>query len=97
MECWFFLFMGLLATLGPAIIYLVGDLQAASVLAGQVTLRGIVAFVALLSRLYMPVSQLTSTWVSLQATTSLFDRPFVLLDETPEIVDAAKAVPRLLI
>lgn len=90
---WFFLLIGLLTTLGPTIIYLVGGFQAVGLVPGQVSLGEIVAFVALLSRLYMPVSQLASVWLALQAATSLLDRLFALLDETPEVMDAANAVP----
>jgi ATP-binding cassette subfamily B protein len=90
---WFFLFIGLLGTLGPAMIYLVGGLQAAGKLPGTISLGEIIAFVALLGRLYMPASQFASIWVSLQATTSLLDRLFALLDEQPEVLDAPLAQP----
>jgi ATP-binding cassette subfamily B protein len=90
---WFFMTLGLLSTLGPAIIYLFGGLEAAGTLPGKISLGEIVAFVALLSRLYVPASQLSNIWVSTQIATTLLDRLFRILDETPEIADVPNAQP----
>ncbi len=89
---WFFMFIGLFSTLGPALVYLVGGLEVMGRIQGHVTVGEIVAFVTLLGRLYMPASQLMSVWVDVQGSASLFDRIFEVFDEAPEIADRPNAV-----
>lgn len=88
----FFTTIRLLSALGPTALYLIGGLAAAGALPGAtITLGQIVAFVALLGQLYVPVSQLSSTWVNVQGATSLLDRLFAIFDETPDIQDRPTA------
>ncbi len=89
---WFFMFIGWFATLGPALVYLVGGLEIVGAIHGHVTVGQIVAFVALLSRLYPPTTQLMNVWVDLQGSASLFDRIFEMFDEPREIADKPGAI-----
>ncbi|MBA3823536.1 MAG: ABC transporter ATP-binding protein [Ktedonobacterales bacterium] len=92
---WFFMFIGLFSTLGPALVYLVGGFEVIGVIKGHVTVGEIVAFVALLGRLYPPTTQLMNVWVDIQGSASLFDRIFEVFDEPRDIADqpGAPALP----
>ncbi len=92
---WLFMFVGVFAALGPVLICLVGGLEALGFIPGHITLGIIVAFVALLNRLYSPVTQLANVWVDIQGSASLFERIFELLDEPRDIADkpGAPALP----
>lgn len=90
---WFFSFIGLFATIGSALIFLIGGLEAGHVIPGTITIGTIVAFVSLLGRLYGPSTQLVNVWVDVQGSLSLFDRIFELFDESAEIADRPGAVP----
>ena len=85
---WYFMIMGLFATLGPAMIYWLGGWL---VLRDSMTVGTVVAFVAYLSRLYGPASSLASVHVDITASLALFDRIFQYLDITPEIADTPNA------
>src|SRR5262249_28909329 len=54
---WFFMWILMFASIGPALIYLVGGYEA---IAGTLTVGTIVMFVAYLGRLYAPVSSLAN-------------------------------------
>jgi ATP-binding cassette subfamily B protein len=88
---WFFMAVLLFTTLGPALIYWIGGLQILHVLPGQLTVPAVVAFVALLTRLYTPTGALMNVWVDVQTSAALFDRIFEYLDEPVEIADRADA------
>lgn len=88
---WFFMFIGLFSTLGPALVFLVGGLEANRIIPGHVSVGTIVAFVTLLSRLYPPTTQLMNVWVDIQGSASLFDRIFEIFDEPREIADKPMA------
>ncbi|MBA2677307.1 MAG: ABC transporter ATP-binding protein [Ktedonobacteraceae bacterium] len=90
---WTFLGFGLVTAIGPALLYVNGGLQQAGYLPGTITLGEIVAFVALLDRLYTPVVELSSLYVSLQAVRALFERIFALLDEPATIREQASSIP----
>ena len=90
---WFFMFIGLFSTLGPALVYLVGGYEVIGLIKGHVTVGEIVAFVALLGRLYPPTTQLMNVWVDIQGSASLFDRIFEVFDEPREIADRPTAQP----
>lgn len=85
---WFFMFIGLFGTLGPALVFLVGGIEAVR---GAITIGEIVAFVTLLGRLYPPAGQLMNVWVDIQGSAALFDRIFEVFDEPREIRDMANA------
>ena len=85
---WFFMFLGLFASIGPAAIYWFGGRQ---VMQGDLTLGTIIAFVAFLRNLYGPSSQLANVYVDVQGAMALFDRIFGYLDMEPEIFDTPDA------
>lgn len=92
---WFFMAILLFTTLGPALIYWIGGFQVLHVLPGQLSVPALVAFVALLSRLYTPTGALMNVWVDVQTAAALFDRIFEYLDEPVTIADrpGAPALP----
>jgi ATP-binding cassette subfamily B protein len=83
---WFLMWIMLFASVGPALIYLVGGHEA---IAGTITLGTIVAFIAYLGRLYMPASALINVHVDIMSAVALFRRIFEYLDLVPEIADPA--------
>jgi len=81
---WFFMWILMFASIGPALIYLVGGHEA---IAGKLTIGTIVMFVAYLGRLYAPVSALANVHVEIMSAVALFRRIFEYLDLDPEISD----------
>jgi ATP-binding cassette subfamily B protein len=79
---WFFFFLALFASVGPALIYGYGGWLA---IRGEVTVGTIVALVAYLGRLYGPVSSLLNVQVDLTTSGALFERIFAYLDLPREI------------
>jgi ATP-binding cassette subfamily B protein len=86
---WFLMWLMLFGSMGPALIYLVGGHE---VIAGALTLGTVLAFIAYLSRLYMPVSALVNVHVDIMTAVSLFRRIFEYLDLPVEIDDPAQPV-----
>ena len=89
---WYFMLLALVTTAGPALVYWYGGLQAIS---GAVTIGTIVAFIALMGRLYGPATELMSLHVDIMTSMAYFERIFQYLDIEPDIADApgAKALP----
>ncbi len=81
---WFFFFLMLFASVGPALIYGYGGWLA---IQGALTVGTIVALVAYLGRLYGPASSLVNVQVDLMTAAALFDRIFAYLDLAPEIAE----------
>lgn len=86
---WFLMFITSFASVGPALIFLVGGWQA---IAGAISTGTIVAFVTYLNRLYAPASALVNAQVELITATALFRRIFEYLDLPVELPDAASPV-----
>lgn len=86
---WFFMWLSLFGTVGPALVYGYGGWQAIS---GGLTPGTIVSFVALLGRLYGPASMLLNVQVELLTSVALFRRIFEYLDLPVEISDRPGAV-----
>jgi ATP-binding cassette subfamily B protein len=86
---WFFFFLMLFASVGPALIYGYGGWLA---IQGAITMGTIVALVAYLGRLYGPASSLVNVHVDLMTAASLFDRIFAYLDLPQEIAEKPGAV-----
>src|SRR5262245_25119169 len=86
---WFLMWILMFASIGPALIYLVGGREA---IAGRLTVGTIVAFVAYLGRLYAPSSALVNVHVEIMSAVALFRRIFEYLDLVPEIADPAEPV-----
>ncbi|HEV8481723.1 MAG TPA: ABC transporter ATP-binding protein [Candidatus Eisenbacteria bacterium] len=81
---WFFMWILMFASIGPALIYLFGGHEA---IAGRLSIGTIVAFVAYLGRLYAPASSLINVHVEIMSAVALFRRIFEYLDLNPEIAD----------
>ncbi|MEX2599608.1 MAG: ABC transporter ATP-binding protein, partial [Dehalococcoidia bacterium] len=86
---WYFMLLALVTTGGPAIIYWFGGGQ---VIDGALTIGTLVAFVALLGRLYGPATDLMSLHVDIMTSAAYFERIFQYLDLEPDIADAPGAV-----
>lgn len=81
---WFFFFLLLFASVGPALIYGYGGWLA---IQGALTIGTIVALVAYLGRLYGPVSALINVHVDLMTAAGLFERIFAYLDLVEEVAE----------
>jgi ATP-binding cassette subfamily B protein len=86
---WFRMLLGLFEAAGPAIVFVVGG---ALVIKGQVALGTLVAFVALLKRLYGPARELAGVHVDLMTSYAYFERVFAVLDRLPSIRELPDAV-----
>lgn len=86
---WFFMFVGILAAVGPALVYWYGGHQAINL---DVTLGTVIAFVAYLGNLYRPMGQLANIYVDLQGALAVFDRIFEYLDLVPDVQERPGAV-----
>jgi ATP-binding cassette subfamily B protein len=83
---WFFMFLMMFATVGPALIYLVGGHEA---IARRLTIGTVVAFVFYLSRLYGPATALVNVHVDVMSAVALFRRIFDYLDLPITIAEPA--------
>jgi len=92
---WLFLFLGVIAAAGPAMIYWYGGrrLIQGNAESTGLTIGTIIAFVAYLSNLYRPVAQLANIYVDLQGALAIFTRIFEYLDLKPEVADKPGARP----
>lgn len=86
---WFFMGLSIAATIGAALNYWVGGYFA---LTGDITPGTIVAFVAYLSRLYIPISSLANVQIEFITSMVSFERVFEYLDTPAEIQDKPNAV-----
>ncbi len=86
---WFRLLLNLFETVGPAMVFALGGWL---VIRGQVPLGTLVAFVAVIKRLYSPASELAGVHVDLMTSYAYFERVFTVLDRTAEIQDRPQAV-----
>ncbi|HKQ61944.1 MAG TPA: ABC transporter ATP-binding protein [Candidatus Polarisedimenticolaceae bacterium] len=86
---WFLMWILMFASIGPALIYLVGGHEAIS---GRLTVGTIVAFVAYLGRLYAPASALVNAHVEVMSALALFRRVFDYLDLPIEIAEPERPV-----
>lgn len=86
---WLRMVLQVLQSAGPALVYLYGGYLAIS---GQMSLGTIIAFVALLDRLYGPMSSLATFHLQLMSSLALFERIFEYLDTEPDVRDAQHAL-----
>ncbi|SFJ22094.1 ATP-binding cassette, subfamily B [Paenibacillus sp. UNC496MF] len=87
---WLFMWLSMFSSIGPALLWGYGGWL---VVKGDIGLGVIVAFTALLSRLYGPLSQLAQLHVSILSSVALFRRIFGIMDVEPEVVDGTRAIP----
>ncbi len=88
---WFMMLVGTFGSIGPMLIYLYGGYL---FIQGELTVGAIIAFVALLGRLYGPVGQLTNLYVDIKRSVALFQRIFEYFDIVPDIADGPDTLPR---
>ena len=86
---WFQMLMKLFEELGPVMVWAAGGWL---VVHGDVQLGTIVAFVALLRKLYSPASDLAGVHVDVVTSYAYFDRIFAVLDLEPAIRNAPDAI-----
>jgi ATP-binding cassette subfamily B protein len=86
---WFFMLLGLFGGIAPALVYWYGGRQ---VINGGLQIGEVVAFAALVTRIFSPVQQLLSVWITVQSSLALFERVFEYGDLPVEIDDAPDAV-----
>jgi ATP-binding cassette subfamily B protein len=84
---WFFMLVGTIFSVMPAIVYWVAGVLVIGGDPGAPTIGDIVAFTTLQARLFFPLGQLLNVQVEVQGALALFDRIFEYLDMEPEIVD----------
>jgi ATP-binding cassette, subfamily B, bacterial len=87
---WFQMIMKFFEELGPALVYAFGGWF---VISGNLALGTVVAFVALLKRLYSPAADLAGVRVEVMTSYAYFDRIFSVLDLEPAISNAPDATP----
>lgn len=87
---WFFMVISSVVALGPMIIYLIGGLL--FIKYGGITIGSIVMFVALLGRLYGPVTSFANLSVDVTRSIALFERIFNYFDMKQEITDRPDAI-----
>lgn len=86
---WFFMTMSIFTTLGPMIIYFYGGYL---FIQDKISVGEIVAFVALLDRLYRPVTQLSNIHIDVTRSLALFQRIFDYFDIEEESKDKSNAI-----
>jgi ATP-binding cassette, subfamily B, bacterial len=86
---WFFMFLMMFVTVGPALIFLVGGHE---VISGRLTIGMVVAFTMYLNRLYAPATGLVNAHVEIMGAVSLFRRIFEYLDLPIEVAEPAHPV-----
>jgi ATP-binding cassette, subfamily B, bacterial len=85
---WFFMFITIVSTAGPAFVYWFGGHL---VIGDALTLGTVIAFTALMARLYGPVAALANIQVNILGSVALFERLFEYLDMPIEIQDKPNA------
>jgi ATP-binding cassette subfamily B protein len=88
---WFIAFISAMIIVGPALVWLGGGYFA---IRAGLTIGTIVAFVALLGRLYTPASTLAGIQVQIVSALAVFERIFEYLDMKPE-PSGALQLPRV--
>ncbi len=86
---WFGAGLTAFGSISPAVIYWYGGHR---LLDGDATLGTVIAFSALLSRLFGPVQSLLRAHVTIVSSVALFERIFDYMDLEPEIVDRPGAL-----
>ncbi|OLN28873.1 ABC transporter ATP-binding protein [Desulfosporosinus metallidurans] len=79
---WFRMTITTFISIGPMLIYFYGGYL---YIKGEITIGSIIAFVALLGRLYLPVSQLSNIHIDVTRSLALFQRIFEYFDQKQEI------------
>ncbi|WP_050809803.1 ABC transporter ATP-binding protein [Desulfosporosinus sp. OT] len=86
---WYRMTITTFIAIGPMLIYFYGGYL---YIKGEMSIGGIIAFVALLVRLYSPVSQLSNIHIDVTRSLALFQRIFEYFDQRQEIEDKQDAI-----
>src|SRR5665648_36273 len=86
---WFRMTITTFISIGPMLIYFYGGYL---FIQGEISIGIIIAFVALLGRLYSPVSQLSNIHIDVTRSLALFTRIFEYFDQKQDIVDNPHAL-----
>ena len=86
---WFRMTITTFISIGPMLIYFYGGYL---YIQGEITIGSIIAFVALLGRLYAPVSQLSNIHIDATRSLALFKRIFDYFDQKEENEDKQNAI-----
>jgi len=86
---WFRMTITTFISIGPMLIYFYGGYL---FIKGEISIGSIIAFVALLGRLYSPVSQLSNIHIDVTRSLALFTRIFEYFDQNQEIKDKPGAI-----
>lgn len=91
---WLFMMLMIFASVGPALIYWYGGRLIIMESGGtaKLTIGTIIAFVAYLSGLYRPASQMANIYVDIQGALAVFVRIFEYIDMDPDVKDAENAI-----
>jgi ATP-binding cassette, subfamily B, bacterial len=87
---WLFMWLGMFSSIGPALLWGYGGWL---VIHHEMNLGVIVAFTALLSKLYGPLSQLAQIHVNVLSSIALFRRIYTIMDIEPDVQDGIKTIP----
>lgn len=86
---WFRMTITTFISVGPMLIYFFGGYL---FIKGELTIGSIIAFVTLLGRLYLPVSQLSNIHIDVTRSLALFQRIFEYFDQKQELEDRLGAI-----
>ena len=86
---WFRMTITTFISIGPMLIYFYGGYL---FIKGEISIGSIIAFVALLGRLYSPVSQLSNIHIDVTRSLALFTRIFEYFDQKQDILDSPDAL-----
>jgi ATP-binding cassette, subfamily B, bacterial len=89
---WFMMAMGLFGSVTPAFVYWYGGHR---VIGGHASIGTVIAFAALVGRLFGPITSLLSVHITVLGSVALFERIFDYLDLEQEIADRPGARPLL--
>lgn len=87
---WLFMWLGMFSSIGPALLWGYGGWL---VIHHEMNLGVIVAFTALLSKLYGPLSQLAQIHVNVLSSIALFRRIYSIMDIEPEVQTGSITIP----
>ncbi|MGH2370337.1 MAG: ABC transporter ATP-binding protein, partial [Chloroflexota bacterium] len=86
---WFRMFVSVIATVGPALVFWYGGREA---IQGTLTIGTVLAFVTYLGNLYRPIGSLANIYVDVQGALAVFERIFEYLDLVPDVREKPDAV-----
>ncbi len=86
---WFFTFVGVVSSVGPALVFWYGGREAIS---GTMTIGTVLAFVTYLGNLYRPIGSMANVYVDVQGALAVFERIFEYLDLVPDVQERPGAI-----